>query len=459
VAYYYSLLVVMIMNVNFLSPSASASSTVVVATNTPNNNNPFHHWEDFFGTDEDDNHRVKSSTTTYHHYHHHNNNNNNMTSNVSAVISKKNNSKKTRMPPKYIPNKNAVLCGRGKTCTTNPGNRRLRSLIRENLEAYGKSNNKVEKTEIVSRIMDAIKIGCPSDEPSFLKKEDGIWYEVDDAYAREKIGCVFRDQLYTKYRSSTKAKLARRKQQIAEEEEQVKQQKQQHLVMASTANAFVGASSVSSLKTGTTSSSEPNHLFNNNDGMMMMMMKMMPPQPDSFVVANRDNINSNNCVDDALSVLATLLLEQEPAHQQQPLQQPMEPPLKLFHYQYPPQKHPGGAIAHSAQQRRDLLNLCPNMIGLPGGNKPIPMEPSNALNEAFGLIQQHQTSIGRMDLVPSQQHSRRVAVGEEQAVPALAFDRTTNEGSSSATSIMISTDPAAVGEDGDLPDDISGIFD
>ena len=42
--------------------------------------------------------------------------------------------------------------------------------------------------------------------------EDGsCWYEVDAAFAREKIGCMFRDTLHTQYRSSTKAKQARKR--------------------------------------------------------------------------------------------------------------------------------------------------------------------------------------------------------------------------------------------------------
>lgn len=69
-----------------------------------------------------------------------------------------------------------------------------------------------------------------------MKLENDAWYEVDDAFAREKIGklvamvfdpeiilrsgysqpfsfagCMFRDALYTQYKSSTKAKFARKK--------------------------------------------------------------------------------------------------------------------------------------------------------------------------------------------------------------------------------------------------------
>lgn len=115
-------------------------------------------------------------------------------SSLKMPVSKKNNAKKTRMSANYVPPKTAVICGRGKACTSNPGNRKLRSLIKEYLQAYGKATNKVEKTEIVSNIMDSIKKDC-GEEAAFVKKEEGTWWEVDDAFAREKIGCIFRDSL------------------------------------------------------------------------------------------------------------------------------------------------------------------------------------------------------------------------------------------------------------------------
>jgi hypothetical protein len=40
--------------------------------------------------------------------------------------------------------------------------------------------------------------------------KDGQWWHVDDAFAREKIGGLFRDALHIQYRSSTKSKIARK---------------------------------------------------------------------------------------------------------------------------------------------------------------------------------------------------------------------------------------------------------
>jgi hypothetical protein len=45
---------------------------------------------------------------------------------------------------------------------------------------------------------------------TFVKKEQGRFWEVDESVAREKIGCILRDWLHTQYKSSTKAKVAKR---------------------------------------------------------------------------------------------------------------------------------------------------------------------------------------------------------------------------------------------------------
>lgn len=116
---------------------------------------------------------------------------------------------KTKLPDGFIPGKYAVLCGRGSKCTKSLGNQRLRHLVESHLHGYSAARNKVEKTVIVTSIIDAVKQVSP--DGGFVKYEDGCWWEVDDAFAREKIGCLFRDSLHTQYRSSTKAKLARKK--------------------------------------------------------------------------------------------------------------------------------------------------------------------------------------------------------------------------------------------------------
>ena len=126
---------------------------------------------------------------------------------MAPVVSASKNWK--QLPSDYVPGKYSVLCGRGKACSRSTGNRRLKSLVDSNLKPYSGALNKIQKTKIVSTIMALVKEAAP--EGPFVKREtNGVWWEVDDAFAREKIGCMFRDTLHTKYRSSTKAKKARK---------------------------------------------------------------------------------------------------------------------------------------------------------------------------------------------------------------------------------------------------------
>lgn len=126
-----------------------------------------------------------------------------------GTVPVKKNGKKTRLPDNFIPGKYAVICGRGKACTSSTGNRNLKSLILSYLKAYSQARTKVDKSTIVSTIIASVRQAAP--DGAFVKLEDGAWWEVEEAFAREKIGCVFRDCLHTQYKSSTKAKLARKK--------------------------------------------------------------------------------------------------------------------------------------------------------------------------------------------------------------------------------------------------------
>lgn len=77
---------------------------------------------------------------------------------------------------------------------------------------------KTAKSKIVNKILAAVKEENP-EEGIFVKQvEPDSWWEVEDAIAREKVGCIIRDCLHLQYRSSTKAKLRKRK--AAEQQQQ-----------------------------------------------------------------------------------------------------------------------------------------------------------------------------------------------------------------------------------------------
>jgi hypothetical protein len=127
----------------------------------------------------------------------------------TSLAPPRNKNGKIRLPSGFLPESNSVICGRGKACTTATGNHRLRAIVEHHLNAYSEAKTKVEKSSIVSKIMEATKQGKV--RGCFVRYEEGAWWEVDESVTREKVGSLLRDCLHTQYRSSTKSKLARRK--------------------------------------------------------------------------------------------------------------------------------------------------------------------------------------------------------------------------------------------------------
>lgn len=112
------------------------------------------------------------------------------------------------LAPEYTPGEFDVICARGKQAKNHSGNVRYRRIIVEKMKIYDEAPTKLEKTVIVSEILDSVRTVSPNG--GFIKKFDGRWFEVGDHIAREKIGQSLRDMLHTKYSSSTQAKKIRR---------------------------------------------------------------------------------------------------------------------------------------------------------------------------------------------------------------------------------------------------------
>jgi len=114
-----------------------------------------------------------------------------------------------KLPSTFFPGPMDVICARGAAVYCHPGNRRYRNIIEINLKQYSEARSKAEKSRIVSTIVASIRRASP--EGGFVKEEGGLWYEVGDHIAREKVGQSFRDSLHTMYKSSSKAKNSRSK--------------------------------------------------------------------------------------------------------------------------------------------------------------------------------------------------------------------------------------------------------
>lgn len=114
------------------------------------------------------------------------------------------------LPEGYQPGCFDVLCGRGRKCFFHEGNRRFRDIVSAMVPEYTDATSKMEKGMILSSIVEGIR--DKADIGGFLKKdlETGLWYEVGDLFAREKVSQAFRDLLCHKYKSSTAYKKMRR---------------------------------------------------------------------------------------------------------------------------------------------------------------------------------------------------------------------------------------------------------
>lgn len=122
--------------------------------------------------------------------------------------STKKNDKRVCLGVNFNPGNNAVICGRGKACCESPGNLKLKSIVNSFTQSYATAMTKELKSAIISRIVLTVKQTMGG---QFVKYEEGTWWEVDDGYAKEKVGYMLRDLLHTKYRSSTRGKEARKK--------------------------------------------------------------------------------------------------------------------------------------------------------------------------------------------------------------------------------------------------------
>eukprot|EP00934_Nitzschia_sp_Nitz4_P006316 Nitzschia sp. Nitz4//scaffold18_size181773//178945//179922//NITZ4_001948-RA/size181773-processed-gene-0.75-mRNA-1//-1//CDS//3329540110//6306//frame0 len=128
------------------------------------------------------------------------------TNNHSANSSK---IKTLPLPGGYQPGPKDVICGRGAKAKNHSGNLVFKKYIQQFIGTYSDAQTKLEKSVIVTNVIDSIQ----GKGGIFVKElEKNEWAEVGDELKRDKIGQAFRDALHGKYRSSTKAKRRRWKQ-------------------------------------------------------------------------------------------------------------------------------------------------------------------------------------------------------------------------------------------------------
>jgi hypothetical protein len=92
----------------------------------------------------------------------------------------------TSLPRDFLPGKLDVICGRGREARDHEGNIAFRGSIESEIEHYSKMQSKLEKSTVVSQIVDSIRKASP--KGGFVRKGIERWYSVPDHIAREKVG-------------------------------------------------------------------------------------------------------------------------------------------------------------------------------------------------------------------------------------------------------------------------------
>lgn len=89
-----------------------------------------------------------------------------------------------------LPSRFDVLLGKGRPCQEHHGNKYLHDIIARYYDEYNSATKRETKSKVADCVIDVIK-ACPG---RFLKRDEvsGLWMEVDDREAREKVCHAFR---------------------------------------------------------------------------------------------------------------------------------------------------------------------------------------------------------------------------------------------------------------------------
>lgn len=109
-----------------------------------------------------------------------------------------------RLASDYTPNQHDILCGRSKSSLNHAGNQVFRETIFSNLDRYDAARTKLDKSLVVTSIVDLLRSKSPNG--GFVRLEGNQWYEIGDQLAREKVGHALRDAIKTRNKREEKKK-------------------------------------------------------------------------------------------------------------------------------------------------------------------------------------------------------------------------------------------------------------
>lgn len=123
---------------------------------------------------------------------------------IPAVNLRKAHNKNEPMPVDFRPGAYDIICGdRSKSSLNHVGNRRFKLMMQMHVEKYKNSPTKVDKSLVVISIVDAIR----DLNGHFVRRDkaSGMWHDIGDQLAREKVGYALRDNIVSKKRRTKKA--------------------------------------------------------------------------------------------------------------------------------------------------------------------------------------------------------------------------------------------------------------
>lgn len=143
----------------------------------------------------------------------------------------------------FAPGDKDVIVGRGKVCYQHTGNQRLASIVQTALPVYSAAKStKKSKSELIKEVVAKVRESSPGGGFVKFDTDQGMWYEVGDRIAKEKVSQTFRDALNDRYKSSTTSKTLKRRQ------ERINRQTSVSGNSSSTASSVAGVSDGSQAK-------------------------------------------------------------------------------------------------------------------------------------------------------------------------------------------------------------------
>lgn len=103
--------------------------------------------------------------------------------------------KRTRLYDGFLPGPLDVICAKGSMAYSHSGNRWFRNYIQKQLSKYSSATSRSKKSQIVTEILHHIRMASP--EGGFVRCIDGVYYEIGDIKAREKVCMKILDVMRT----------------------------------------------------------------------------------------------------------------------------------------------------------------------------------------------------------------------------------------------------------------------